>query len=121
MLRILKKLLRKLRRPKTRIPKHIRVKRKSIHLHEKNAAKKVTYFAKRHTLELYDVQEIYDVEVVYEKAKYSILKDYPSDLKLRKKMIATEKKQKYANLKDKVDYKVYSTYRTHRQNRKKRS
>lgn len=62
-------------------------------------AQKVIYFAKRHTLELYEVQEIYDVEVVYEKAKYTIRKDYPSDVKLHKEMIATEKKQKYANLK----------------------
>ena len=119
MYRLLKKFIKRFRLPKTRLPKHIRVKKRSIHGYEKNAAHKVALFAKRHSLEPFEMQEIFDAEVVYEKAKYTIRKDYPEDVVLRKKLIGEEKKRKYANLKEKVDYEMYSTYRSHRQNRKR--
>lgn len=121
MFRLLKKLLKRFRLPKTRLPKHIRVKKRSIHGYEKNAAFKVALFAKRHSLEPFEIQEIFDAEVVYEKAKYTIRKDYPEDVVLRKKLIGEEKKRKYSNLREKVDYEMYSTYRSHRQNRKRSS
>lgn len=122
--RKLRKLVRRILRffgpSKTKIPKNIKVKKRSLHEYEKLAAQKVIMFAKRHTISETDLDELYDTELVYEKAKYNIKREDHHDPKTRNQRIIQAKKNKYNSLRENINYEVYSKYRQHRQRRKKK-
>lgn len=108
------------KRPKTVIPKDIQVKSKSMHHYEKAAAVKVIKFAKRHFIEVDELDALFNAELIYEQKKYQARHDFPHQAAIRKSDISAAKKEKYEQLKISLNESLYRKYRVHRQKQRKK-